>query len=427
MSEKMVELGIDVFASTVTGNIYQYDDSSYSRSKPDTLNKGNKKIIKWGTDNKLPYTYRNILAENDIKQNIIDQDVEIAAGQNLFLYEERLVGDKLEIIPVKDDDLEAWLEEWRIHELFTETIQDIREMGNSWTEFILSRDKSKILSMSSLDATDCRLTKNPSTSKRRDSELLALADWKNESHINNDLIEVPLLDIRNPKLGEHTKCALHVRKMTSGMPFYQLVGWFGTMDWAEIANIIPKYHKQGLKNGASLRWMVKIPKSYFKGLSGDALEEKKKKVRQEIDGTLAGAENAHKALITFIEDEVKLGNTQFSEWKIEPIETDLKDDSYLKLHDQASMVHSRGHGLDPALMGFEAPGKMSAGSEIKNKLNFHIAYKTPRVRRLAMRPFLMAKNFNFPNKKGIKIGVKDMDFTTLDVNHSGTEPINSTV
>jgi hypothetical protein len=95
----------------------------------------------------------------------------------------------------------------------------------------------------------------------------------------------------------------------------------------------------------------------------------------------------------------------------------------LKLHDTASRVHARGHNIDPALAGIQTEGRLSAGSEIRNLLNYHISYKTPRPRRLAMEPFVLAKNFNFPNKKNIKIGIGDIELTTLDENKSGTQNI----
>jgi len=424
MSKNTIELSPNVFASLETGNVYQFEDGYHSRTKPDTIKKHGHEVIKWGSDNKLPYLNRRILAENDIKQNLIDTDVNIAAGQYLYLYTEDIIEGKRIVKPVADAELEDWLEEWRIHELFTETLQDLKEFGNSWVEFVLSRDRKKVTSMISQDALDCRLSKITKGSGRRDSDKLVIADWKNESTLDNPFQEVPLLDIRNPQLGEYVKCAYHVKKMISGMPYYSLVEWYGTKDWTEIANIVPKFHMQGLKSGYMLRYHVKIPMSYFDGKTGTALVEAKKAVREELDKVLSGAENAHKTFTSFINDKIQMGSSShMSEWKIEAIETDLKDDSYLKLHDTASRVHSRGHNIDPALAGIQTEGRLSAGSEIRNLLNYHIGYKTPRVRRLGMSPFILAKNFNFPDKKKIKIGIGDIELTTLDENKSGTQTI----
>lgn len=414
----IIEQSPNVFASLETGNVYQFEEGSYSRTKPNTIKQGGYDVIQWGSDNKLPYLNRRILAENDIKQNLIDTDVNIAAGQYLYLYTEDIIEGKRIVKPVADPELEDWLEQHKIHDFFTETIQDIKEMGNSWAEFVLSRDRTKVTSMISQDAVDCRLEKIKSGSTRRDAENLLLADWKNVSSVES----VPLLDIKTPQLGKYVKCAYHVKKMISGMPYYSLVEWYGTKDWTEIANTVPKFHIQGLKKGYHGRYLIKIPQSYFDGKIGDALEKSKQSFRDELDKVMAGAENSHKALITFINDKATLsGTAQFAEFKIEPIEGELNDESYLKLHDAATKVHSRGHNIDPALAGIQTEGRLSAGSEIRNLVNFHIAYKTPRVRRMAMEPVLLFKNFNFPKKKNIKIGIGDIELTTLDDNPSGTQ------
>ena len=420
------EISPSAFASMETGTVYTFDDRVYSRSEPNTKKYGGKEVIKWGSDNLLPHFNRKILAENDIKQNLIETDVNIAAGQYLYLYTRKIEDGKEIIEPVDDNELEEWLEAFRVHEQLTETITDLKEMGNSWFEFILNRGRNKVVSGMSQDAVDCRLRKNPKGSTRKDADTLLLADWKNSKLKGEDIQSVPLLDIRNPQLGNELKVALHIKEIVSGFPYYNLVKWHGTKDWTEVANTVPKFHKKGLKDGYMLRYHIKIPMSYIEALVTDDKKaaEVKKDVMDEIESVLKGSENAHKAFTSFINDKLQMGgNNMFSEFKIEKIETDLKDDSYLKLHSHASMVHARGQGIDPALGGFEAEGRLSAGSEIKNKLNFHIAYKTPRIRRLALRPFNLIKDFNFPEKKNIKIGIGDMDFTTLDESPSGVQPI----
>lgn len=416
-----VQISPDVFASLETGNVYQFTDRTQSRTKPTVINVGGYRVIKWGSDNLLPHLNRKILAENDIKQNLINTDVDIAAGQEFYLYTEEIVNGKKIKTPVQDEELEEWLEDIDAHELFTEILQDLKEFGNGWVEFILSRDRSKVLSMMSLDTVDCRLKKNETESSRLDSDTVLVADWKNTSLTDEGITAVPLMDVRKPKLGNETKVAYHVKKRISGMPYYSLVEWYGTKDWTEIANIIPVFHKQGLKNGYMLRYHIKIPKSYFDGKTDKEVEKMKKEIQTQLDSVLAGAENSQKAFYSFINDKLQINGQQLAEWKIEKIETDLKDESYLKLHESASKVHARGHNIDPALAGIQTEGRLSAGAEIRNLLNFHIAYKTSRVRRLALKPINLAKNFNFPDKKDIKIGIIDIEMTTTDESKSGVK------
>ena len=418
----IIELSPDLSVSTISGNIYQIDTGEKTRTKPATLDVGEYSIIKWGKNNLLPQQYRQVLLDNDIKQSIIDTSVDLAAGQGFYFYTERIEGDKKIITPVQDDQLEDWVESWLLHDFFVETIQDIKEFANSFCEFIRTKSRNEIASIMSLDAVDCRLAKRDKFDTK--TSHVVVADWKEHKRSGSgsiDLVGIDQLDNKNPQPLRYPKSALHIQKYISGMPFYTYPEWHGTVEWAEIANIIPKFHKQGLQNGYMLRYHVKIPMSYFKGKDEKAVTKMKSDVVAQLDAVLSGADNAHKAFISFVEDT--LGQSNMSEWKIEKIETDLKDSSYLELHRRASEVHSNGHGLDPTLSGIHTQGRLSAGSEIRNLLNYHIAYKTPRIRKMAMQPINLVKSINFPNKKNIKIGVIDTEFTTTDMNPSGTQQI----
>lgn len=413
-----------IWASTETGNVYQFIDTTYSRTKPNTISKKNRKIVKWGSDNLLPLFNRQILADNDIKQNLIDTDVDITCGKGLVLYTETIEDGKRvkQYLDYSDaSELFDWIEDWGIDNFFRESIQDVKEFGNSWAEIILDGGKKMATSLVSLDAVDCRLTQvEPG---RLDSPLLMVADWKNSQLKDDDISEVPLLDILKPDLSNVRgyKCALHLKKRISGQPYYSLVEWHGTKDYAEIANIIPKFHKQGLKNGYMMRYHIKIPISYLESLmnNGKSAEEVKSEIQTQLDAVLKDVENGHKSLVSFIND--KMPNP--SEWKVEKIETDLKDESYLKLSDHATKVNARGHNLHPVLAGIETSGSLSSGSEILNLINYHVAYKTQRIRDIALRPINLVKNFNFPDYRNIKIGVEDVELTTLDKNPNGQQTV----
>ncbi len=420
MSKKLEITHPDIMVSEV-GNIYEFTKTNTSKTKPAEVEKfRDKKIVKWGKDNLAPYHNRQILADNDIKQPIINTLIDIDSGVRLFLYEEK-VGEKgkIEVVPVLDDELSDWMEDWDIVEQYREVVTDYHEFGNNWVEGIMSKDKSKVVSLLDLDATDCRLKR---LDKRADSELLYLADWKYNQLQKEKIEEVPLLNIRNPlsTIRKYKKWAFHVKKRISGQPYYSLEDWHGTKKWVEIANLIPKFHLAGLKNGYNLRYHIKIPASYFEKYASDEkkLQEAKDAVKKMVDEALGGAEQSGKSLYSIINDKIP-GST--TEWKIEKIETDLKDDSYIKLHDHASKVHARGHNLHPILANIETTGNLGSGSEILNLLNFHRAYKTARIRSICLKPFVFVKNYNFPDKRKIKIGVEDIEFTTLDKNPSGKE------
>lgn len=418
----------NVWASTTSGTIFQFTDTSYSRTKPAEKRLGKYHVVTWGKDNLYPYHTRQLLADNDIKQMLINTDVDITCGKSLIFYQltdQNADGIK-EIKPIRDAELEDWRDEWMLDEFFRETIQDYKEFGNSWAELIMTRDRTKVASLQSLDAVDCRL-ELPDGNKKN----LLVADWKYSRLKESEVKQVPLLDFRRPVLGQHVKAALHCKIVYSGQPFYSLEDWHGTRDSTEVSNLITKFHKSGLKGGYALRYHVKIPISYLEervaGYKADgkseteAVQAVKKEIQEQLDGVLAGAENAQKSFISWINDHIP----DPTGWEIEKIETDLKDDSYIKLAELMDKKHARGHNMHPVLAGIETSGSLSSGSEILNLANFHISYKTPRARRTGLRPINVAMKHNYPAKwaAGIRVGPEDVVLTTLDKNPKGQENV----
>lgn len=418
----------NVWASASSGNIFEFTDTMYSRTKPAEKTYGKYKVIPWGKDNLMPYHNRQIIADSDSKQPLINSDVDLACGKGLVFY--RNVdedGDGLRDVQyVQNAKLEDWRDDWMLDEVFSETMQDLKEFGNSWVEFLLSRDRTIANSIMSLDAVDCRL-RLPEQGKSA-SELL-IADWKYNRLKESDIKKVPLLDKWGRDLQKYQKSAFHVKLHYSGQPFYSLTEWYGSKTWTEVSTLIPQFHRSGLKGGYAIRYHIKIPISYLEervaamkddGLSeADSVKKVKTQIQEQLDDVLSGAENAQKAFTSWINDRVP----NPMEWKIEKIETDLKDDSYIKLSDAADKKHARGHNIHPVLGGIETSGNLSSGSEIMNLVNYHTAYKTPRWRRAALRPLNMVMKLNFPSEweAGIRIGVEDVKLTTLDKNPKGSE------
>jgi hypothetical protein len=426
---KHIKMSSDVFASAGTGTIYDFTAAGQSRTDPAYDTKGGKKVVKWGTDNLLPYHLRQILAENDIKQQLINTDVDLACGKGLIFYKE-IDDDEngvREVVYVKDDDLQQWLEDWDIEAKFHETMLDLKEFGNSWIEFLFARDLSRVNSCASLDAVDCRIRKPDKDNWKIDT--LLVADWKYRSLTEANIKTVPLIKKDWSDFGKKSKQAYHLKLNFSGQPFYTLVEWFGSRIWAEVSNLIPKFHRSGLKGGFSLRYHVKIPISYLEDRVAamkkdeitevEAVQKVKLSILTEIDAVIGGAENAQKAFFSWINDHIPSPTG----WEIVKIDTDLKDDSYIALSDAADKKHARGHNIHPVLAGIETSGSLSSGSEILNLLNFHTSYKTPRFRKLVLKAFNKILQKNYPEKwqQGIRLGVEDVQLTTLDKNPTGKQ------
>lgn len=410
------QISSEVFVGESSGALFEFTKTAYSRTAPKVVLKGDRRIVEWGRNNLQPYLDIEIIYNNDIKPTLIENKVNITVGKRLILYTEDSKEGKRTRQIVADPELDEWMEEWNLFEKFAEIQFDLEEHANSWVEFILTRDASKVASMKVYDACDCRLSEIKGD--RPDAPSLFVADWKYRFLNETNIEEVPLLDIYNPTLGQYYKSALHIKDQHSGMPYYSLPIWHGTKEWAKTANIIPEFHHQGLRNGYMLRYHIKIPRQWLSQFGTEAEQQAKKvEISEKLDSVLSGTKNAHKTFYSWIES---IGASSL-EWKIEKIDTDLKDTSYLELHNHSSGVHSRGHNIHPILAGLEKPGNLSSGSEILNLLNYHVAYKTARPRALGLKAINLVKNYNWPNKRNIKIGVEDTVLTTIDKNPTGQQ------
>lgn len=433
LKPKTLKLDANIWASTESGIVYEFTDRQYSRTKPHERSYGGRKVIMWGSDNMLPYYNRDLLANNDIKQKLVNTDVALTAGQQLTPYQivdkdGNGTRDKKWIV---DPKVEKLIDELYLNEFYTDTLQDLKENGNSWPEFLLNNGRSKITSVQSLDAVDCRLE---SPGKGRPVDTLLVADWKYLHLRSEDITAIPLLDSRRPQIirGQGPmKVAMHVKKHYSGQPYYSLVEWHGTKIWTRISDLIPQYHESGLNKNYGWRLHVQVPWSYLEdriaklvtASDGTLSEEQamvkvKKEIQSQIDTASAGVKNNGKPLYSWIMDNMGTA----TEWKVTEIKSDRGDDSYLKLLDVADRKHMNGHGINPILAGQQATGMLGSGSEILNLVNYHTKFLTPETRRIAMSPINVILKTNLPGKwaEGIRIGVEDIEMATQDKAPGGT-------
>jgi hypothetical protein len=411
--------------STGSKVIYEWENDS---GKDPATNYGTSKVysdfelINWGKKNCLPDDHLATIFANENKPQIISNRIALNIGKGVHAFE-RVYDEngKESIRPADNEEIRNFL---RVCNPFTlesyndfveQALFDDEAFANPFCSIMLNREGTKAVSIKSLDATKCRI------GKHKDTGELALmqADWTQHGQevTDADVEILPFFDPLNPTA--HFEFALHLNQVISGQAFYSIVPWNGTKSWAEISQLIPKFHLAGLKNGSYIRYHVKIPVSFLNKFDPEKRPEMKAKIQDDIDSFLSGADNAHKSFYNWVEDLG--GNPQ--EWKIDTVAGELKDDSYLGLDDHADKKQSRGHDIHPILSNLEIAGNLSSGSEVMQLLNFHIAYKTQRQRERMLFPLKVIGMINgWPSS--IEFGFKDVQFTTTDKNPTGQQ--NST-
>jgi hypothetical protein len=212
--------------------------------------------------------------------------------------------------------------------------------------------------------------------------------------------------------------------------------WYGSKSWIKLANIIPLFHLSNLKNGYTIRYHIEFPRGYFLKLKPgqllasmtdedrtkalDDAKARKLKFLKDFNDTLKGTNNAGRAVhSTYSIDKMK--GVALPGIKINPIQTDLKDEALLKLFDKSNEAVISAAGILPSLSGISTSGKLSSGSDIRNALAFYLSSKTPEQRRIMYAPWVYALRRNGLIDRDVRMGSLDELIVTTDKNKSGKE------
>jgi hypothetical protein len=144
---------------------------------------------------------------------------------------------------------------------------------------------------------------------------------------------------------------------------------------------------------------------------------KERELKQQMNDFLAGAENAGKAF--YSKFAIGPDGKPMAGWKITPIEDKTKYDAYLEDFNTSNQAITSAHNINPSLASINTEGNLSSGSEMRNAFNIFNEISLNSEKKLILEPLLWAKNYNFPDKKGVKIGFKTVELTTTDLVKSG--------
>jgi hypothetical protein len=363
---------------------------------------------KWGADNLLPNTMIKLIYENDLKPQLINKRVNFNCGNGVIQYTESEIdsttGRKLKKY-IEDPTIKAWLDFNEYNDLNRSVSLDLESFGNCFLEFVLTNG-GQVYSVMKHDASHVRCELINQATGRVENFFIN-PDWRG---LRPGWTEtVPSFDPANPT--KYKKFILHIKQCISGYPYYSPALWIGSQDATEVANTVWKFHKSGLKNGYAIRWHIQIPESYFAQFGPDVknVEKAKDDVRQSMNQWLAGADNAGKAFVSFLRT---INGSNLEEWKITPINADLKDTAFNALFDQTTIVNSRSHGIHPILGGIQLSGRLGSGSEIWTLYHAHIAVETPAPRALLNKPLKLISKMNGWDPQ-IKFGIDDIDLGSL--------------
>ncbi|OZI08233.1 hypothetical protein BWI93_10220 [Siphonobacter sp. BAB-5385] len=379
----------------------------------------------WGANDARPNEMHKLMAANDKALQFMATKVKFLAGAGIGIFEKQVVNGKLESIPVYDPELEDWLES---------EVSDYMKAAAwqwvfSWGAFIeqhLRIDSSTTglrtrATLKVRDLFECRIARN----EKNLAGGFALCDSFGTYQARSaKKIIIPGIDRLNPEARPFSM--QYVREPIPGQPYYSFAGWWGGDKVMELANLIPLYHINGIKNGYNIKYLIKIPKDYFDHIEGEDNQKAAFKALQaELDQWLTGVENVNKALLTQYIIDPSTGKP-IPGVIIEPLDNKMNDDAYDKIANYADRSAAASQGLLPVMAGIEMGSSSGgSGSQIRLAYDYEIIKNAP-DRGPLLRPVKTAAKINFPEKfkaRNLDFQIIDTQMTTLDQQGGGTKKV----
>lgn len=378
----------------------------------------------WGERDAKPNEMHRIMSENDKALQLMATKVKFLAGSGIGVFDKQVVDGKVQHIPVVDTELEDWIDLVAQDYLKAAAWQWVF----SWGVFV-EQHLEQVATTGGLavrasikvrDLFECRIGRDKSGNAKGFQLCDAFGSCLSTSR---DKFFVPDFDATRPV--DLPFSMQFVREPIPGQPYYPFAGWWGGSKVMTLANLIPDFHINGIRNGYNLKYLIKIPFDYFIQMGIQDEEEQAqafKDLQAQLDQWLSGVKNVNKAILTryFTDPSGKA----ISGVIIEPLNAKMNDDAYDKIAGYADRSAAASQGILPVLAGIEMGSSSGgSGSQIRLAYDYELIKNAP-DRAPLMRPVLAAARINFPKKftgRNLSFQIIDTQMTTMDEQHGGTK------
>lgn len=366
------------------------------------------KVAHWGSNNLKPLWILQMLSQSHINAQLIYTKVSLAVAQ-MYTFKWELSEDPrtgmLQPRKVPFDpgpEIRQMLNHSKAKNLVRARATDYFITGNTWAKFILHRDPARgIADIIHVDASTARCELEEPKTKQVQAHYVC-SDWRNpkfKKANENGTYELvpdptvrryPAFDPANP--ARFYQSIHHSRMYWTGEPYYGIQPWHNAFNWIGYGNQMPIWLLANIQKAYNIKYHIQYPDDYFSYLNEmfDTDEKRiaeKKRVLQELDDSLAGAENAQKTIKTPFKTDPMTGKVA-AEWKITPIQNDLKDEAFIKAFYASQIASVSSQGLDPALASIQFEGRMPiSGSDKRISYQLHEVLKNDEVRQIMVEPF----------------------------------------
>ena len=426
----MEKIGKFSFVDTAAGQFALHMDWSSSMSQlfdlsgrnwdDDPVSVAGERVVPWGKDNNLPHAIRDLLERNNLGPGILDRKTGLLYGQGPALYRTVIENNERVQQWVEDPEIEAWLESWDYRGFVRAALVEYTHLNGVFVKYRMGRGvrigRPWVARLECLPSADCRLVWPDNDSRRLDDVMhILVGDF--DSFRSRTYEKFPVFDKWNPARSE---AAVRYHSMRSfGRNMYAISCFFGSVPWLENANDLPRIIHHLNENMIAAAYVVHTPQYYWDqkkawleeshpDYTEEQLEREMEKLKdsltQTIADVMAGKNNAGKffSCVDFVDDQGKAQS-----WKIEPIEMNI--DKYIEAQAKISRIAdsstTSGFGLSPALANIIIDGKSDSGSQMLYALKIFYGADTQIAEDIALEAVNDAIRINFPEKKGIFLGL----------------------
>jgi hypothetical protein len=378
------------------------------------------RVVPWGADNNLPKNIRRILEKNNLAPGILDRKLGLIYGQGPMLYTLDVQENERVQNWVQDEEIQDWLDSWDYRGFIRHMLMEYNHLKGCFVKYHSGKavrlGKPWIHSLECVPSADCRLVWPKNDSRNVDDiEDIMVGDF--DAYTNPSYKLYPVFDKWHPARHE---VAMKYHSMRSfGRNFYSISSFYGSVPWMADANALPEIIAYLNNNMIAAAYIVHVPQGYWqekRNVIVDKhpdfteaqitcmLDDVKETLARQIAEVMAGKNNAGKFFMCV--DFIDLDGHEQS-WKIEPIEMNIDKyiDALAKISRIADSSTTSGLGLNPALANIIIDGKRDSGSQMLYALKLFYGADTQIPEDIALEAINDAIRINFPQKKGVFIGL----------------------
>ena len=245
----------------------------------------------------------------------------------------------------------------KLDKILKATALDLKLHGGFYWEVIWSMDRSTIAQINHLPYENCRLACSDDNDDI--TGIWYSRDWSDTRKKKNNPHYIPMFDIETKD--ECPKQVMFQHSMMVGSEYYPKPDYIGSINWIELTRQISEYHVNNILNG----FFPSLIASFNNGIP--TLEEQRM-IKQQLQMSIQGAENAGKVL-TFFNEERDRG-VEFSAFPISDA-----DKQYEFLSTEATNQILVGHRVtSPLLFGIRDGGGLGSNTD-EMKTSFRLFSK----------------------------------------------------